>query len=102
MAKYVLLEFDNDDEAEAFTSVLQDDIETAVMRAVGVYKKPTIFCDCSNPGDKSVLGAKWGWWVHKECGRPKKGNWQNPRNLLKPDEPVKARKQMISLVEPRQ
>lgn len=99
MAKYVLLEFDEDSEADAFTETMGQN--GASVRTAGVYKKPTIFCDCPNPGDKSVLGNKWNWWVHKGCGRPKKGQWQSPRNLLKPDEKISGRRQLISIAEPR-
>jgi hypothetical protein len=102
MARYVLLEFDDDNDAEAFAEMVKHGAPEATMRAVGMYKKPTMFCECPNPGDKSVLGKKYNWWVHKDCGRPKAGHWQNPRNLLKPDERIATRQQMISLIEPRQ
>ena len=85
MAKYAILQFDNDEEADAFIGTLQTSLVTATtIRVVAVYKKPTLFCECENPSERSIRGAKWGWWLCKNtgCGKPKKGNFQQPRNLV--------------------
>lgn len=90
MAKYVLLQFDNDDEADKFVK------ETQEQRAVwtdnpdglggvnndgflelacfvrGVWKKPTKFCECKGDMRKRAFtrGRKYGWWVCNKCGKP--------------------------------
>lgn len=111
MAKYVLVSFDDDTDADNFVAALQRHADPEAegrnshvfyttkhptlenhfsMRGVleasvrAVWKKPTQFCECANPGEKSARGQKWGWWVHKDCGKAKKGNFQSPRNLLDP------------------
>lgn len=90
MAKYVLLAFDNDDEADKFVE------ETQAQRAVwitstdvpdrdtdcngmlelacdvrGVYRKPTKFCSCTSLKHRGFSrGKKYGWWVCAQCGKP--------------------------------
>jgi len=83
MAKYVVVEFANDEEADAFAATLADAGAASSLSVKGVFKKPTQFCTCP-PSDKSVRGKKYGWWVHKDCGKPKRGQWQHARNLLDP------------------
>jgi len=82
MAKYVLLEFGDDEEAERFMEemkagligVLQDMNITKAFQPLlrAVYKKPTKFCECI--GDMKsrgfTRGRKYGWWVCTKCGRP--------------------------------
>jgi hypothetical protein len=95
VAKYVMVQFDNDNEADAFVNVMvPSEVQppgaaaafTSSVKIVAVFKKPTIFCECSKPSEKSVRGAKWGWWLCKNtgCGKPKRGNFQQPRNLVDP------------------
>jgi hypothetical protein len=86
MAKYVLLAFDNDDEADSFTSTIVDAGIASSLTVAGVYKRPTMLCECPGKDDKSVRGTKWGWWLHKGCGKPKRGNVLHPWNLLFPGE----------------
>jgi hypothetical protein len=103
MAVYVMLTFDNDDEAHEFVKQTLEDMGVTVdelsengLRKIpalvrGVWKKPTIFCTCDS-GDRKVgftRGKKYGWWVHAKCGKPSKlwgqGNAWHPalgRNLL--------------------
>jgi len=100
MAKYVLLEFNNDEEADGFTGMIVGASVTGSLTIKAVFKKPTQFCECVVKSDKSVRGRKWGWWVHKECGRPKRGIWQHPRNLLDPiDLNPKERRLYLGIVE---
>jgi len=104
MARYVLIEFEDNEAAEGFyeTILSGQDTSGAKMRVAGVYMKPTQYCECSNPSEKSVRGSKWGLWVHKDCGKPKKGMWQSPRNLLVDGEKPAKRNMMFQVVEPRQ
>jgi hypothetical protein len=89
MAKYVVLAFDNDEEADSFSSTIINagpapEGSHQSLNVVGVFKRPTLFCECTTKDDKSVRGAKWGWWLHKACGKPKRGMTHHPWNLLHP------------------
>lgn len=97
MAKYVLLQFDDDEEADEFVKGAQEvgyalsaseksSMWKSFFIVVGVFKKPTLFCDCTGKDDKSARGTKWGWWLHKACGKPKRGMTHHPWNLLHPGE----------------
>jgi hypothetical protein len=91
MAKYVLLAFDKDADADEFvrnsnkyfsemeygswsTEPGSDDdvfIPNVVVR--GMWKKPTKFCSCIGGGKQShgfVRGTKYGWWVCARCHKP--------------------------------
>jgi hypothetical protein len=109
MGVYVMLSFDNDDEAHEFVKatlrdkgVMYDGYSTGEGPEIdpvwidgpyvrGVWKRPTIFCTCDS-NDRKVgftRGRKYGWWVHAKCGKPSKlwgaGNAWHPalgRNLL--------------------
>jgi hypothetical protein len=82
MAKYVLLQFDDDGEADKFIETVQHDggifdgdgggvwsIKTFVR---GVWKKPTKYCDCTGNMKSRAFtrGRKYGWWVCDKCGKP--------------------------------
>lgn len=84
MAKYVLLAFDDDAEADKFVEHHGEGIMlSAPMEEPGLYtylkptvravfKKPTQFCSCT--GEKSFTrGQKYGWWVHAKCKKPMEG-----------------------------
>jgi len=108
MAKYVLLEFDDDAEAESFArTIMQNDrlidladtVET--IRVRGVFKKPTQFCTCVPMEKSSVRGAKWGWWLCSKCAKPKSGAMHQPRNLLEPEgTPSHQRRLFLHVAEP--
>lgn len=81
MAKYVLLAFDSDAEADEFAQRFTDDVEErsqairvkpyAMVR--GVWKKPTKFCDCTSGNIKQrgwTRGKKFGWYVCDYCRKP--------------------------------
>lgn len=103
MARYVMVAFKSNAEAERFIEAIQegsfifpqtkvdDNIvygtvsDEVYVRAV--YAKPTQFCECRpepNYAKEFVRGVKWGWLVHTKCGKPKRNQWQSPRNLLDP------------------
>lgn len=95
MARYVLLSFDNDQEADEFVAAFQrpggafymgadghfhqTDEEGTFVRAM--YQKPTKFCDCGTAtglpfARKSsyTRSLKYGWMVHTQCKKPTT-NW---------------------------
>jgi len=88
MARYVLLAFDDDKEAEAYAKMVQEDghviifhdhdidFDLASVIVRGMWKKPTMFCDCTDkrkPPHGWTRGQKWGWWVCTKCSRPSVG-----------------------------
>jgi hypothetical protein len=102
MAKYVLVEFKDDIEADAFAGTMVS-ASHATIRVAAIFKKPTLFCECETPSEKSVRGAKWGWWLCKNagCGKPKSGNFQQPRNLVEAEGTrTEHRRIFINLREP--
>lgn len=79
MAVYVLLQFDQDDEAKDFVGVVLNAAEGSAWKAMsvwGVFKKPTKFCECTS-GRKtfrgSTRGLNYGWWICAQCKKPTRG-----------------------------
>lgn len=97
MARYVLVEFDDNAAAQRFVEKVNGeyaavDPQYNTRRVRAVWGKPTRFCDCDS-GTKGAnpyrRGEKSGWWLHAQCGRPSRfwalGNhWFSAlgRNLL--------------------
>ncbi len=76
MAVYVLLSFEDDEEAKDFVrgKVLDNPYLPTVC---GVFKKPTVFCEepttrhgKGKTGVGWTRGKKYGWWVCTFCGKP--------------------------------
>lgn len=97
MAIYVMLQFENDAEAE---EVVTDLIKTGLVTSPGkypdssmgmgevklrgVWKKPTQFCTCTRKKDSSwTRGTKYGWWVCTSCGKPSE-EWSKGIMLYNP------------------
>lgn len=110
MARYVLVEFDNDAEAERFVNkIIQRNLDLAARKKEGSYRikgffaKPTKFCECGPLTDRQqreevTRGAKYGWMVHRPCRRARPMS-QSPRNLLDPeDTPARMRDAFLHLV----
>lgn len=128
MAKYILLVIADDAEADAFTSAVMamqetesghgcvlysvpvadspDEYKMESLTTVSVraaFQKPTRFCECVRSErekleEPQARGKKYGFWVHRECGKPVRGNWQHPRNLLDP-RPTIERDCYLGIVE---
>jgi hypothetical protein len=114
MARYVLLVIEDNAAADAFVKGIEQQnvffsqgnadgtgsygYLAATVRAV--WMKPTKFCECAKPGDRSVRGEKWGLYVHRDCGKPKKGQWQHPRNLYSPVPSAAAQAEHLGAQEP--
>jgi hypothetical protein len=84
MARYVVLEFDDNDAAGAFLEVVKDpylmDGFPDGVKVKAVFAKPTKFCDCPLPGN-IAKGAALGWFICSKCAKARRG-WQYPDNLL--------------------
>lgn len=105
MAKYVLLQFDDEADADGIIheilshrpnadgiSVEPGQFYQCTLRAV--FKKPTKFCECTNVKKRGFTrGQKYGWWVCDQCKKPTQG-WARlelayqvfGKNLLPPSE----------------
>lgn len=103
MAKYVLVEFDDDKDAEFFMKSLAvgsvfieygDDsiggeygyVDKDKARTKAFFQKPTKFCQCKRPSDRQPLGKKYGIRVCTYCRFPIRRQWQHPRNLMLPED----------------
>jgi len=83
MSMYLLIEFDNDVQARSLITRLEGKLG---MKAVGLFKKPTKFCECPPMSDlqqsrEVTRGDLFGWRVHRACRRARKAP-QAPKNLL--------------------
>lgn len=74
VSRFVLLFFKDDNDADGF---LSDDFAQRVFngKPVGLYQvAPTKSCECRESKGQSTRGwgnhARYGWWIHKSCGRP--------------------------------
>lgn len=86
MARYVLLEFDDNEEASRFVEQHLVPFASNGPIVRGVYAKPTQFCTCkSSPGQ--TRGSRLGWWVCTNCKKPRVRMTQMPRNLLEGSAP---------------
>lgn len=86
MSRYLIIEFDDDAQAEA----LRAQINTATakgkrFRVVGLFARPKRWCKCiidkTDMRGRVVRGGKYGWWVCTECRHPRLGGHQ-AKNLL--------------------
>lgn len=87
MARYLLVQVDDNDRAEKLRQKLDP---VAGIRVVGMFARPTKFCDCKTESAiginaRSVQGAKYGWRLHEECRRPKR-LFHQLKNLLDPED----------------
>lgn len=79
MSVYVVLDFDDEDEAKEFViDALHGPFKTRTNYVVApevaaVVQKPTAFCHCASRKEGWTRGKNFGWWVHVGCGHPTKG-----------------------------
>lgn len=91
MPRYVLIEFDNNAQAEQFIAKTHAGTKAGKpYRVLGLFAKPRNYCQCGPLTDRVQArevqrGSKYGWMVHIKCGRPRRQASHSPRNLL--DEP---------------
>lgn len=88
MAKYLVIEFDNDETCDKLKQTIDQATSSGkAYRAVGEFKKPTSWCGCPRPAgyykNEIARGGRFGWWVHRECRKPRLGSHQLA-NLIKP------------------
>lgn len=117
MARYVILRFEDNGQAEAFIkSVQQNDVFFShknedgtgsygyidKVRPVGLFAGPTLYCECPPHSETDARSQKYGWWVHRKCSKPRRGNWQHPHNLLDPEASLRPgqRSMYLGVIEP--
>lgn len=83
MARYLLIEFDDNDSADRMRAQINAaEANGKRFRVIGMFSKPGRLCDCSTRTTSSVRGAKFGWWLCPNCRRPKAGGPQTLKNML--------------------
>jgi len=99
MARYLLLEFDDDEPAEKLLGQINDAAARGrPYRVIGMYRRPSVFCKCGNPSGKQVRGARFGWWVCVDCHKVISGNHQILGNMLDdPDTPLRYKTLFLSV-----
>lgn len=87
MARYLLIEVDNNDAADNFRARVEQFDPARGIRIAGMFGVPTQWCTCHPTEDyhknEIVRGKKLGWWVHRICRRARPGT-HNLENLIKP------------------
>lgn len=99
MARYLLVEFDDNDSADRMRAQINN-AESAGknFRVIGMFSKPGALCDCSTRSDRSVRGKRFGWRLCEACRRPKNGSPQTLSNMLDDeDTPSKYRDLFLAL-----
>lgn len=104
MARYILVEVDNNATAERLRAQIDNAGEAKGMRVVGMFAKANALCECPkkpyDPYQPELLtrGAKFGWWLCSDCHKPKNGGNQTLRNLLDAvGTPAKYREMLLSI-----
>lgn len=84
MARLVVVDFDDNAQADAFIDKLKG---KKSFRVVGLFARPTSWCECPKPTgyakNEVVLGGRYGWWIHRLCRKPRRGTHQ-ANNLMRP------------------
>ena len=86
MAKFVLLEVDDDASVDKVTALFT---KTKRVRVAGIFARPVKWCACPHPTGyhkgQVARGGRLGLWVCVVCKRPRMGT-HSPFNLLSPAE----------------
>jgi hypothetical protein len=80
MSVYVLIAVDDEDAAKRMARHLLDEKEISFTEGEflihtpavlhGVWKRPTVFCECKNNNMGYTRGKKYAWFVCARCGKP--------------------------------
>jgi len=100
MARYLLVEVDENDRALNLMEKLNG---VTGLRVIGLWFKPTQFCECDGPWETSIRGKKYGVFMCPACMKPRPlGPHQRPMNLLEPGVPETLQNVFLSIREPYQ
>ena len=94
MGRLVLLEFDNNDNAQVFL----DELNTNAYRTrvVGVFIIPATLCECIPQTSDSFRGAKFGLFACKQCRKVKPYGGQYLSDLRQSTTRAKDRQLWVS------
>ena len=84
MARYVVLSFEDNDDAE---HLIQQYKDHPTIHPVGMFARPTNFCEELEHWDyptRSKRGVKFGWWICPQCHKARK-LFQQGHNMLDPE-----------------
>lgn len=80
MARYVVLDFRDNEFAETFVKLVDGSLSWEQLAAVSgahaevaaVFAKPTLFCTCGVDYTAKAFqkSSRFGWFVHLKCKRP--------------------------------
>lgn len=93
MAMFVLLRFEDDNQALTLIEDMQEYKDSAILTptqennvmatAVALFKAPTMFHEPfethggnSKTSQSFTKGQKWGWWVCTTCKKPSRLYWE--------------------------
>lgn len=116
MARHIVISFDDNDDAEQFIEALKVDgavffqdssqhfknVDPMTCTVIGVYAKPTQFCQCTYADDMPTARSKnYGWYVHTVCKKPIPGHYQSAlKNLIEaPNTSARTRKMHLGVRE---
>jgi hypothetical protein len=103
MARFVMIQIDDNDEADAFVKaigaynviygtasndadVTEISYKELIASIKAIWAVPTKFCECPDYPGVSVPSQKYRWMVHAKCGKPAKGAMMHPRDLSLPED----------------
>lgn len=103
MARFVMVQFDDNDEADNFVKSVGENVVAGNPEVKAVWAMPTMLCECHPPWllpnrkDKyqsycdPVRSKTYGWLVCPKCAKPHPYQVQHPKNLLDGDKPTSER-----------
>lgn len=97
MARYLLIEFDENDHADALRAQINAATEKGrPFRVVGLFARPGKNCRCASTRaqfmerlktHRAERGIRFGWWTCPGCNKPRFGG-HILNNLMKMDEVI--------------
>lgn len=88
MARYMLIEVDSNATADRLRAQIDNAGEAKGMRVVGMFTRALQACECAEPARNNrnaivdTRGAKMGWMICPNCGKPRNGAHQTLWNIL--------------------
>ena len=96
MSRFVLIECEDDDQANNFVNQINKARENGkLIRIAGLYARPNTWCGCpfQIAGEKRQVdrGTKFGWWICQWCNKPRPGTQQLANLISTPPESMSTR-----------
>lgn len=97
MARYMLVVIDDNRQAESLRRKLDS---WSGFNVIGMFAKPTRFCECEDYEGVAPRDKNLGWRVHAKCKLPRPEETQQPNNLLQRGVASRFQHMHLSLREP--